>query len=133
MMPANVKLSKNELALVTDASVILTKNNIIAKVYRLFGMLSDEWRNYAVERKGILPAEIFAVGPKIYKGEQYLGLPYVMLDYPRVYTHAHVVAVRGFFWWGNFFSITLHVSGHPKQLFDVLLPLNNNDIVTVSS
>ena len=38
---ANVKLSARELDLVNDAEFILTKNNIIAKVYELFGDLSS--------------------------------------------------------------------------------------------
>jgi hypothetical protein len=111
MKYANVKLSKNELSVVTDAAFILTKNNIIAKVYQLFGLLSDEWQNLVTEKKNCLPAEILTISPKIYKGEQYLGLPYVMLDYPRVYSVQNVLAIRCFFWWGNFFSITLHLQG----------------------
>ncbi|HWB25463.1 MAG TPA: hypothetical protein VG738_08275 [Chitinophagaceae bacterium] len=108
---ANVKLSKSELSLVTDASFILTKNSIITKVYGIFGQLSDEWQAYTAAKKDKLPAEVYMVSPKIYKGEQYLGLPYVMLDYPRVYGVGNIMAIRCFFWWGNFFSITLHLQG----------------------
>lgn len=111
MNNANVKLSKNELALVTDASVILTKNLIIDKVYQMFGQLSDAFTQQLNENKSFLPPEAFTIHPKIYKGEQYLGLPYVMLDCPRVYSAADVFAIRCFFWWGNFFSITLHLGG----------------------
>lgn len=113
MNNANVKLSKTELSLVTDASVILTKNNIIAKVYNMFGELSTQWQS----NKTMLPAEASVISPKIYKGEQHLGLPYVMLDYPRLYTAADVLAIRCFFWWGNFFSITLHISGSFLQQY----------------
>lgn len=111
MNNANVKLSKNELALVTDASVILTKNLIINKVYQLFGQLSDALAGCLHENKPFIADEAFAIHPKIYKGEQYLGLPYVMLDCPRVYNGPDVFAIRCFFWWGNFFSITLHLGG----------------------
>ncbi len=117
MNDANVKLSENELLLVTDAALILTKNNIVAKVYQLFGYLSDEWQNFIAERKEMLPAEIFTMSPKIYKGEQYLGLPYVMLDYPRLYKGGDVLALRCFFWWGHFFSITLHLQGRYMQTY----------------
>lgn len=112
MNNANVKLSKNELALVTDASVILTKNLIIDKVYQLFGQLSDTYTGYLNKHKPYLPPEAFTIHPKIYKGEQYLGLPYIMLDCPRIYSAKDVFAIRCFFWWGNFFSITLHLGGH---------------------
>ncbi|RZS72516.1 hypothetical protein EV199_4437 [Pseudobacter ginsenosidimutans] len=69
-----------------------------------------------------LPAEVLASSAKISKGEKYEGLPWVMLDYPKYFGKDAVFAVRTMFWWGNFFSITLHLSGVYKQQFrDVLL------------
>src|SRR3569623_367034 len=98
---ANVKLSKTELLLVTNAEVILTKNNIILKVYEMFGLLAERQQYYALQKKDALPKEALSVSPKIYKGEQYRGLPYVMLDYPLYYKGKDVFAVRSLFWWGN--------------------------------
>ena len=50
-------------------------------------------------------------GGKISKGENYNGLPYVILDYPASFSKEKILAVRTLFWWGNFFSIALHISG----------------------
>jgi hypothetical protein len=111
MSGTNVELSKNESELVTNSEFILTKNRIIEKVYNLFGDLIGNYQTMLYEYITTLPAEVFSVSPKIYKGENYLGLPYVMMDYPRVFLRNDVLAVRSFFWWGNFFSITLHLSG----------------------
>jgi hypothetical protein len=55
--------------------------------------------------------------PKISKGENYLGLPYVMFDYPALFTKEKVFALRTMFWWGNFFSVTLHLSGLYKGMY----------------
>ena len=44
---ANVKLSKDELELVTNAELILTKNRIIQKVYDLFGRQIEVKNNVA--------------------------------------------------------------------------------------
>jgi hypothetical protein len=55
--------------------------------------------------------------PKISKGENYLGLPYVMLDYPRLFTREHVLAIRTMFWWGHYFSVTLHLKGWMQEMF----------------
>lgn len=121
MNNANVKLSKTELLLVTDAAFILTKNNIILKVYEMFGLLSDSLQNYTVDKKDKLRPEFFSMSPKIYKGEQYRGLPYVMLDYPRYYKGSDVFAIRSLFWWGNFFSITLHLSGKFVKQYETAL------------
>ncbi len=111
MFPANVKLSKNELLLVENAEVILTKNRIIKKVSELFGLLSSDYRNIIITSGGYLPSEVVAVPPKIYKGEQYLMLPYVMLDYPRYFSKNGFFAIRTLFWWGNFMSVNVLISG----------------------
>lgn len=117
MANTNVELSKTELELVTNAELILTKNRIIEKVYNLFGLLSDGFRNSLNKHTGILSAEVFSTSPKIYKGENYLGLPYVMMDYPRVFLKDDVFAIRSFFWWGNYFSLTLQLSGKYLNAF----------------
>ncbi len=113
----NVKLSKEELALVIDAEFILTKNRIIHKVYQLFGELSEEFQ----QRANHLPKSFTSIPPKISKGENYLGLPWVMLDYPRVFSNTDVFAIRCFFWWGEFFSITLQLHGNNKGLYSALI------------
>ncbi|KAI9440249.1 hypothetical protein F5148DRAFT_1351063 [Russula earlei] len=104
-----VKLSAGELELVTDASFILTKNNIIQKVYALLGELSEyyvqEIKQYPIEMPVLAPS------PKIARGENYEGLPWLMLDFPRIFSARDVFAIRTFFWWGNFFSITLQLAG----------------------
>ncbi len=107
---ANVKLSAAEIELVTNADFILTKNNIITKVYMLLGELSVFYVDEINKRK-TLPHEVVAITPKISRGENYEGLPWVMLDYPRYFTATDVLAIRTYFWWGNFFSITLQLKG----------------------
>jgi len=116
---ANVSLSAFEKQLVTDASWILTKNSIIQKVFVLFGELSIAWQMDEVLQQ--MPSAINVTPPKISKGENYEGLPYVMLDYPRCFSKEDVFAIRTFFWWGNFFSITLHLKGKYKVQFEQVI------------
>lgn len=100
-MDAKLQLSAEEMRLVTDPAWILTKNSVIRKAVEMFGELSGEWRH------------VFRLGtePKISKGEQYRGLPWVMLDYPRVFGKEDVMAIRTMFWWGRYFIVTLHLKG----------------------
>lgn len=114
-MDANVKLSAKEMALVTNADFILTKQAITHKLYLLFGALSDRFRELTALPGAAFPATVTAAAPKIYKGEQYQGLPYVMLDYPRCFAGGQVCAIRCFFLWGHSLSIHLHLSGMYKQ------------------
>lgn len=113
---ANVSLSSFEKELVTNAEWILTKNGIIQKVNTLFQKLAAEYCTSRIIQQ--LPAEVKNILPKISKGENYEGLPYLMLDYPRCFGREDVFAVRTFFWWGHFFSITLHLKGIYKTQFE---------------
>ena len=111
--PTKIQLSKEESVLVNDAQILLTKNGIINKVYELFGQLAEQYQD---ELKDISLLDVIQKPPKISKGENYEGLPYVMLDYPRIFLKDDTLAIRTFFWWGNFFSITLQVSGSFKTM-----------------
>ena len=82
----------------------------------MFGELSEAFQSNAALKQ--LPSVIAEISPKISKGENYQGLPYVILDYPRCFSKEDVFAIRTFFWWGKFFSITLHLKGKYKQQFE---------------
>ena len=97
---AKVRLSAEEMRLVRDPAWILTKNSVMGKVVAMFGELSGGWKE-----------------PKISKGENYKGLPWVMLDYPRVFGKEDVYAIRTFFLWGHAFSVTLHLKGIYREQF----------------
>jgi hypothetical protein len=122
MNEAKVQLSAEELQLVQNGDWVLTKNTIIQKVYDLFGKLSEEIK--LVLPTVYLPAAVLLAPPKISRGENYKGLPYVMLDYPRFFSRDDVFAIRCFFWWGNYFSVTLHLKGMYKEMFMPVIQKN---------
>ena len=66
---------------------------------------------YLTELKTYPDIAITAIPPKISRGENYEGLPWVMLDYPRYFKVNEHFAIRTFFWWGHFLSISLLVKG----------------------
>ena len=113
---AKIHLSKLETELIKNKEWILTKHSIINKVYKLFGELNEIYKQVTEEEKTFLPEFYKNSGGKISKGENYGDLPYVMLDYPAFFSRENIFAVRTMFWWGNFFSITLHVSGEKFTL-----------------
>jgi hypothetical protein len=116
--PTKITLSPQELQLVTDPGWILTKRSIIDKVYGLLGDVAERMKCLAASEKDGLPQKVIASEAKIYKGENYRLLPYVLLDYPRCFNGADAFAIRTLFWWGNFFSITLHLGGQYKKMFE---------------
>lgn len=117
-------LSAEELQLVTNTQWILTKRVIIDKVNLLFGNLSVVFSNHVIANDFFLQPAIVQSTPKIAKGENYLQLPYVLLDYPRCFDKENIFTIRTMFWWGNFFSITLHLSGKYKETFETALQKN---------
>ena len=111
-----VTLSVGELAMVNDKNIILTKQAIIAKAAALF--------NEQIPTLSILFHQIFKDDkklissiPKISKGENYNGFPYVIMDYPASFDKENIFALRTMFLWGNFISITLHLKGKYKEMF----------------
>lgn len=90
-----------------DASVILTKNTVLHKIRDMFMQLQSDMQ----DQSDLFGQEALHTPPKISRGENYLGLPYIILDYPRVFREGNIFAIRSMFWWGHYFSSTLHLGG----------------------
>ena len=114
-MSAKIQFSPQEKDLMTDTGWILTKQNITEKIYALFAELYD-YQKQQIKNIPFLSSQIFTSSGKIYKGENYLGLPYIILDHPAIFKKENLFVVRTMFWWGNFFSVTLHTYGEHKYL-----------------
>ena len=106
----------------SDPQWILTKNSIMGRVVELMAGLSTTiegelgpLRRRLLRHSFVLPPNWDT--PKISKGEQYQGLPYVILDLPRSFSREHILAIRTMFWWGHYFSVTLHLKGEMQKVF----------------
>jgi hypothetical protein len=127
MNGAKIQLSSFERELVQNGDWILTKRSIIDKVYVMFGNLSECYTSIIEQAQ--LPVEIKSVSPKISRGENYHGLPYVILDYPRIFDKENIFAVRTLFWWGNYFSSTFQLKGKYKEQFQNFIQSNFQQLV----
>jgi len=114
MDPAKIRLSAEEMALVNNAEWILTKNGILGKVNLLLTAVQQTQQDILKAFTDRLPPNFIQSSPKISRGENYLGLPYMVLDYPRFFAKEDIAVIRTMFWWGNFFSVTLHLAGSVK-------------------
>lgn len=110
MQKSKLVFSATELQLASDTEWILTKNNIIGKVYILFGELSEALgQTFSLANDEL--SKVLNISPKISRGENYIGLPWVMLDYPRYFKdEPGIFSLRTFFWWGNYFLIQAQFS-----------------------
>ena len=112
---SKIHLSSAEMELMQNAEVILTKNRILGKMKVLLEQIQEKQIDFINQND--ISNEIFIVSPKISKGENYLGLPYLILDYPRQSSKNDFFFIRTMFWWGNFFSCTLHLANNSKETF----------------
>jgi DNA mismatch repair ATPase MutS len=113
-----------EMELVSSPDIILTKNAILQKIKSFFEEVQMKQQDVLKKYSSQLPEEVLKISPKISRGENYKGLPWLVLDNPRHFQHNNIFAIRTMFWWGNFFSITLHLSGNNKN--DLLKNLTRN-------
>lgn len=118
MNATKIRLSQKETGLVKNTEWILTKNVILKKARALLEMVQQEQKQYVQSSVLYLPEAILKPPAKISKGENYKELPYLILDYPRFFEQPSIFTIRTMFWWGNFFSSTLHLSGDCKKMFE---------------
>lgn len=110
-----VTLSAGELAIAADRDLILTKRIVMECASELFSRQIPFISN--IFSSIINDEGLRNTAPKISRGENYNGLPYVIMDYPALFNKDNVFALRTMFWWGNFFSVTLHLSGRFKEQY----------------
>ena len=112
------------MVLVSSPDIILTKNTILQKIKSFFEELQLKQQDILQKNSSNFPEGVLNISPKISRGENYKGLPWLVLDNPRHFQHNNIFAIRTMFWWGNFFSITLHLSGNNKT--DLLKKLTDH-------
>ena len=128
-----VMLSAGELATANDKDFILTKQAIISKAAALF---NEQIPIISLHVGAVISTEetLISAVPKISKGENYNGFPYVIMDYPATFSKENIFALRTMFWWGNFISITLHLKGTYKKKYaaKILANLKNENDFYIS-
>jgi len=132
MQQTKIQLLPAEMELVSSPDIILTKNAILQKLKNFLAEVQVKQLNILKDHSSRLPQEVLSTSPKISRGENYKGLPWLVLDNPRHFRHNNIFAIRTMFWWGNFFSVTLHLSGNNKsdllkKIFENLSLLEEND------
>ncbi len=107
-----MNFTKGELVIIEDSDFLLTKVKVIAKVRELLVETRSEIYDSIQNSTFSFQHEINLKTGKISKGENYKNLPYLVLDYPSLFGSEDTFAFRTMFWWGNFFSATLHLQGN---------------------
>jgi hypothetical protein len=110
--PKDTKMtfSDTELAILNGKKYIDTKNRLL---YQMNSTLQELRTNLAVDSKlWSIDKDLLINSGKISRGENHKGYPYLVLDYPRNFAKSSIFSLRNLFWWGHFYSTTLHISGN---------------------
>ena len=108
-MSKSIQLQEQELRYLHDTDFLTAKLRIQKRMHTL---LEKAQQSIRLQQDALgLPAEVWEVPPKISRGENYEGLPYLVLDYPRIFQQESIFAFRTMLWWGWGFSCTLHLGG----------------------
>jgi len=111
-MPQDTKLelSQFQLEALCNTNFFDTKREVTAVILELFNRLQLEL-NTVWSRHLHLKKEYHTAAAKIFRGENYLGYPYINLDFPRLFNNDNVFAFRTMLWWGKHISFSLHLQG----------------------
>lgn len=125
----DLDLSDKEILLLEDKDFLLTKSKVLDKIYQLLEITRNELKEIAEDPEFNFPEGISLSTGKISKGENYRNLPYMVLDYPALFSAENVFVYRTMFWWGNFFSTTLHLEGTSLNRYRCILSDNLDNLL----
>lgn len=109
------ELAEQELLYLQDTNFLTAKLRIQKKMQALLERTQKSLQ--ALPQSLSFPEQVWEVPPKISRGENYKGLPYLVLDYPRVFQQESQFAYRTMLWWGHGFSCTLQLGGSYWQQY----------------
>lgn len=108
-------LDESELYLLTNKDIYIKIQSLEAKVTDLFGEIAISIEPIVQNFNSIIPDELKSKNPKISRGNNYNGLPWTILDYPRNFNKDGVFALRLLCLRGDSFILTLHLNGKYYQ------------------
>ena len=111
-----MRFSKEEFKIIQNSKFFYTKASVTKKMDALLAKTRDAIKSIIKKKKIVFSKHVDYKTGKIFRGENYNGLPYLILDYPKYFGKDSVYAFRTLFWWGKIFSCTMHISPAPKKM-----------------
>lgn len=127
-MEYELSLSDKEIMMIEDTDFLISKVNIISEIENSLKKTEDRLHEVIEKQNFSFLAKLKIKSAKISKGENYRLLPFVILDFPSVFESKNIFAFRTMFWWGNFFSATLHLQGEHLEFYRTRL-ISNFDML----
>lgn len=108
MRKSTINLTKKELLLAEDTNYLLSKQKLMGKLGDSLQQLADGW----IEKHADLLVVSASHGrsKKLSKGENYRGLPYLVMDIPQISGPDFDLLFRVVFWWGHGLTLNLYLN-----------------------
>ena len=122
MQNSSFKLTNKEFELILDKKYPLLKKNAIDKIqHHLHGIGEELSLNILITN--LLHSNSY----KISKGENYMHLPYLVLDLPKIEGNNFPILCRTMFWWGKYFSLNVLIRKDAYDMATFEKKLRNNN------
>ncbi len=108
----SVSLSGEELTCLEDINFLILKNTVASKLQKLLKSCSTEIKVFLESDFPEIYTNYGHLSPKVSRGENYKGLPYFVLDYPRYFHQETTFSYRIICLWGNYFTFNLYLTGN---------------------
>jgi hypothetical protein len=97
-----LELTERELVLIQDQEFLLAKARASAKIYNLLSKTRQELKKL-IEKSSLTNEQKSAFKThKISRGENYMGLPYQVLDYPAIFSQKDTFCLSHYVLVGKF-------------------------------
>jgi hypothetical protein len=113
------QFNNDEISLMFDAALFERKRAVHQKLFAEFEIIRLRLKDSALHKQFPFPAGTDFETGKISQGENYLGYPWIILDFPKYFNKNAMFAFRTMFWYGHYFSISLLIGG---EVLPGLLP-----------
>ena len=122
-------LTTHELEVIENSAFLFTKAAALDKVNHLLRQTLEQLKAEVNSGAAKFWPGIESQKGKISRGESYRLLPYQVLDYPAFFDRTNICTLRTMLYWGNFFSVTLHLQGEYLERFRPKLLNNFNSLL----
>ncbi len=119
-----LNFSTSEMEVLENTSFLKTKQAVTIKIRQLLGETRQEILAVVRDSGFNFPEGTDISMGKISRGENYRQLPYQVLDFPKLFKKEDIFALRTMFWWGHFFSSTLHLQGKSLEKLRPMIVAN---------
>ena len=124
-----MKFNKIQVKLIQNTDFFEEKRTVLKAIEAELAAICDEIKLIYSAKAGEIIIAPTQTAAKITRGENLKGLPYLILDFPQHFSKTEIFSFRLLFWWGNGFTLFLHLKNDQIELIKKLI-LNEKETLT---